>query len=487
MCMSVSKMQILKFLEDVLEENQYVICVIADIDYFVNIASKVGDAEADRILQRIGTFLANNLSGFVGTYGNDEYIIIYDRFNQDEVCDDLNSVRKKIRKERFISQGSIYHNVRISLSFGLACSRKNETLYHLLKRTEIALCMAKKKGRHRVEIALDSNLQWSYNKEEFLYTLAGPALKGYAGDGGLVINASLCEPYGICISDMGELYIADRGNHVIRRINKDETIVTIAGCGAYGYAGDGDLAIRAKLNKPSGVAVDLLGNLYIADTGNHCIRKVDVSGIISTYAGTGREGNTRYKESATNYCLSRPGGVVVDDRGNLYTNDYGNNRIVQIGDGYAKELNIIGNCKNRDLIDKPYGLAVTRNGQWLYIANLGHNNILRYDLKGDVTTIINITIGGAKIEPYWIDIYGERYLFVADAANSCIIVYDIFMNKIIYIIGGPDPGYRDAKNRDGEIKFNIPAGIAVEQSLNKAYIVDYANNAIRALNLELIS
>ena len=97
MCMSVSKMQILKFLEDVLEENQYVICVIADIDYFVNIASKVGDAEADRILQRIGTFLANNLSGFVGTYGNDEYIIIYDRFNQDEVCDDLNSVRKKKR------------------------------------------------------------------------------------------------------------------------------------------------------------------------------------------------------------------------------------------------------------------------------------------------------------------------------------------------------------------------------------------------------
>ena len=133
----------------------------------------------------------------------------------------------------------------------------------------------------------------------------GPVLRdgwvgGYGGDGGPATRARLNHPESVAVDGMGNLYIADSWNHLIRRVDPSGTITTVAGSGLGtgsdryhyqgGYSGDGGRAVTARLHNPEAVAVDGAGNLYIADTYNHCIRRVDTAGTITTVAGIGREG-----------------------------------------------------------------------------------------------------------------------------------------------------------------------------------------------------
>jgi len=118
-------------------------------------------------------------------------------------------------------------------------------------------------------------------------TICGNDVAGYSGDNGPATAAKLYGPLGICFDRIGNLYIADDENNVVRKINSSGIITTVAGTGTYGYNGDGIIATNAQLYSPSDVQADDSGNIYIADGGNARIRKVDTSGIISTYAGTG--------------------------------------------------------------------------------------------------------------------------------------------------------------------------------------------------------
>ena len=120
-------------------------------------------------------------------------------------------------------------------------------------------------------------------------TIAGTGERGFAGDGGPASEARLNHPAGVAVDDAGNLYIVDKQNLRIRRVDSSGRITTVAGSGEEGFAGDGGPAVEAKLNYPAGVAVDAAGNLYIADFQNNRIRKVDPSGIITTIAGTGGE------------------------------------------------------------------------------------------------------------------------------------------------------------------------------------------------------
>ena len=113
-------------------------------------------------------------------------------------------------------------------------------------------------------------------------TLAG----GWNGDGGSALEAVLHWPYALAFDSGGNLYIADREGHRIRRVDAAGVITTVAGSGADGFGGDGDGATEAALDSPESVAVDRHGNLYIADTGNHRIRRVDRHGVITTIAGS---------------------------------------------------------------------------------------------------------------------------------------------------------------------------------------------------------
>ena len=154
------------------------------------------------------------------------------------------------------------------------------------------------------------------------------------GDDGPAIRAKLTEPTGVAVDAAGNIYIADRHNHRVRKVDTSGTISTFAGTSVgtrdYGFNGDGGPADRALLAFPEGVVVDAVGNVYIADTDNHRIRMVDASGIIHTIAGSGERGFDGDDGPAISALLSEPSGVAVDAVGNLYIADSRNNRIRKV-------------------------------------------------------------------------------------------------------------------------------------------------------------
>jgi RHS repeat-associated protein len=158
-------------------------------------------------------------------------------------------------------------------------------------------------------------------------TVAGSGTSGGTGDGGLAVEARLSFPRGIALGPDGNLYIADGYNHRIRRVGLDGVITTVAGSVVPGYGGDGGPATQARLALPLGVAIGLDGSLYIADGGNHCIRRVGADGVITTVAGTGAYGYGGDGGPATKAQLFWPARIALGPDDSLYFSDSGNNRI----------------------------------------------------------------------------------------------------------------------------------------------------------------
>jgi len=161
-------------------------------------------------------------------------------------------------------------------------------------------------------------------------TIAGSGVNGYSGDGGLATTAVCSSPDGITIDNSGNIFFCDYFNHVIRKINTSGIISTYAGNGTQGYSGDGGLATSAQLKYPSDVDIDGSGNLFISEIGNNTIRKVNSAGIISTIVGTGFSGFSGDGGLATLAQISGPTGVAVDSFGNIFITDQGNQRIRKV-------------------------------------------------------------------------------------------------------------------------------------------------------------
>ena len=160
-------------------------------------------------------------------------------------------------------------------------------------------------------------------------TIAGTGTAGSTGDGGLATAAQLNLSSIVEVDSSGNVYIADTSNHKIRKISASTGFIsTIAGTGTAGITGDGGLATSAALNSPRGLTFDSLGNVYIADTGNHKIRKISAStGFISTIAGTGTGGSTGDGGLAISSQLRNPTGLAVDSFRNIYISDSNNSKI----------------------------------------------------------------------------------------------------------------------------------------------------------------
>jgi sugar lactone lactonase YvrE len=157
---------------------------------------------------------------------------------------------------------------------------------------------------------------------------AGTGTAGYLGDGGAATSARLRDPEGLTLASNGDLYIADTGNHAIRRVSSATGIImTYAGTGTAGFLGDGGAATSARLSSPQAVSFNSAGDLFIADTANNRIRRVQAtSGTITTIAGTGTAGSTGDGGPATAARLSSPRGITVSGTGAYYIGDRSNNR-----------------------------------------------------------------------------------------------------------------------------------------------------------------
>lgn len=165
-----------------------------------------------------------------------------------------------------------------------------------------------------------------------LVTVAGQEYDGFNGDGIPAASAQLDSPSGVAVDAAGNVYISDTDNNRIRRVGTDGIITTIAGTGAYGFGGDGGPATAAQFNGAFGVAVDAAGNVYFADLYNYRVRKIVPGSLITTVAGSGDNGFSGDLGVATAARLNSPTGIAVDAAGTLYVADTANNRIRKVID-----------------------------------------------------------------------------------------------------------------------------------------------------------
>ncbi len=200
------------------------------------------------------------------------------------------------------------------------------------------------------QLAIETNLSSAYgvatDAEDNLYVLSrghskifrvgedgiaerivGTGRRGFAGDGGWAIDAEVNYPNHLVVGAEGDIFIADTGNHRIRRVSTDGIITTIAGTGKNGFSGDGGPAVQAQLNAPSAIAIDTDGNLYVADFRNHRIRKIATDGTITSIAGTGEAGYNGDGKPAVECQIGEPCGVAVDRDGYVYIGDQVNLRV----------------------------------------------------------------------------------------------------------------------------------------------------------------
>jgi len=240
-----------------------------------------------------------------------------------------------------------------------------------------------------------NNVIRKVNTSGIISTFAGNGTAGYFGDGGLAIDASLSSPYSVCSDIYDNIYIADAGNYVIRKVNTSGIISTFAGNGTAGYSGDGGLATDASLGTINSVCSNSYGNIYMADGDNCVIRKVNTSGIISTFAGNGTAGYFGDGGLAIDASLSSPYGVSSDMCGNIYIADTGNQviRIVEssnnyiytfAGNGTAGYSGNGGLATNASL-SSPYGVCSDMYGN-IYMSDTGNNVIRKVNTSGIIST-----------------------------------------------------------------------------------------------------
>jgi sugar lactone lactonase YvrE len=201
-------------------------------------------------------------------------------------------------------------------------------------------------------------------------TLAGSGSAGFANGSGT--GAKFNYPQGIAVDGAGNVYVADYGNNMIREISPAGMVTTLAGKSTGGSVNGADTA--ATFNQPTGVAVDAAGNVYVADSGNNMIRKISAAGGVTTLAGSGSAGfaNGNGKSASFNGCT----GIALDATGNVFIADYGNNLVRKISP--AGEVSTLGSgtggSAKGTLFSGPYGVAVDAAGN-VYVANYGNSTI----------------------------------------------------------------------------------------------------------------
>jgi len=332
-----------------------------------------------------------------------------------------------------------------------------------------------------------------------IQTVAGTGNVGFSGDGGPATSATLTFPEAVAVDATGNLFIGDTGNHRIRRVGLDGVIRTVAGNGTAGFSGDGGPATGASLANPNDIAVDTAGNLFISDTGNARIRQVSLDGVIRTVAGSGAPGFSGDGGPAAGAGLTA-GGVAVDMVGNLFVADSANNRVRRIGlDGVIRTVAGRGTVgfagdggpATNASVQDPQGLAVGVGGG-IYIGDTANKRIRRVGADSIIQTVAgngNPGFSGdggpatsASIDPAGVAVDAAGSLLIADIGNRR--VRRVGPDGIIRTVAG-DGNF-------GVLRDNVPAtttsletpvDVAVDAAGN-LFIADTNNNRVVRVGLD---
>ncbi len=272
-------------------------------------------------------------------------------------------------------------------------------------------------------------------------TIVGNGTLGFSGDGATATAAELNRPTGVAVDGAGHIYIADSLNNRIRVAQSGGSISTFAGNGVYSYSGDGGPAASAQMNSPHGVAVDSAGNYYIADAGNNVVRKVSANGAITTLAGNGTAGFGGDGGAATSAQLNGPQGVAVDSAGNVYIADTGNSRVREVSGGT--------------------------------ITTFAGNGTAGYSGDGGVATSAEL------YSPVGLAFDAKGNLYIADTDNSAI--RKVANGAISTVAGNGLEGYSGDGGAALSAQLSYPEGVAVDAAGN-LYITDTLNYRIRMVS-----
>ena len=315
-------------------------------------------------------------------------------------------------------------------------------------------------------------------------TIAGNGIAGFSGDGGPALESSLNFPAGL-VFDKENLYVADRNNHRIRKIDSKGIISTVAGTGIPECCNDNGLAVEAHLYFPSDIDVDTEGNLYISDRSNNRIRKVNSDGIITTMAGLGKPGYGGDFGPADKALLKYPFGISLDNKGNFYIADRGNNRVRKIdqrgiittiaGDGTHSFGGDYGPA-NQSSLAFPTDVTVDSLGT-VYIADRNNNRVRKIDRLGVITTLMGLSQtefnGDNEISaettlhlPFALALNGEDRLLVVDRNHFRVREVRLQSNQVETVAGNGTFLFRGDGGPGGGATLEAPSGIAVDSKGN---------------------
>jgi trimeric autotransporter adhesin len=324
----------------------------------------------------------------------------------------------------------------------------------------------------------------------------GTAAGGYVNDGNAATNAALSLPQNVAFDSAGNMYISDTVNQRVRKVDASTKIITtFAGTGVAGRRhGDGHPANQAAIRNPRGIVVDSSGNVYFSDSGNQCVRMVDTSGIISTFAGNGTGGYGGDGGPATSAELNQPAGLAIDSTGNIYIADTFNNAIRMVDTSNVIHT-VAGNGKQgysgdggpatSAEVDHPRGIFVDASGN-MFIADT-NNRAIREVKSGTINTIagngaLGCTGDGGAATKASIGnprdvIVGNGTLYISN--GGCDRIRAVTLSSgIITNYAGTDLGYDGEGNPPSSVRFSTPTGLGLDAAGN-LLVVDSGNNRVR--------